>query len=126
KGEPRKLYSFHLCRRCSRKRAQNNTPLFTDPCKPSTYPHALGVRILNNPPSGKSWPSRNETPVVCWRPMISNRGTRVGLAVLGLMALLLTGCPQDPQVRKQQHFERGSRYLSDGKYNEATTRLKNP
>jgi hypothetical protein len=41
------------------------------------------------------------------------------------MALLLSGLPQDPQVRKQQHLERGSRYLADGKYNEAIIELKN-
>src|SRR6185503_7560917 len=47
-------------------------------------------------------------------------------AVLGLLAsLLLAGCFQDAQVKKQQHFERGSRYLADGKYNEAIVELKN-
>src|SRR4030095_7903817 len=57
---------------------------------------------------------------------MQNHSVRVGAAVLGLVAsLVLTGCFQDPQVKKQQHLERGSRYLSDGKYNEAIVELKN-
>jgi tetratricopeptide (TPR) repeat protein len=54
-----------------------------------------------------------------------NRNTALGVAVLGLMALLLAGCPQDPQVKKQQHFDRGSRQLEEGKYNEAIIELRN-
>src|SRR5262245_46787692 len=55
-----------------------------------------------------------------------NHTLRVSAAVLGLVAsLLLVGCFQDPQAKKQHYLERGSRYLSDGKYNEAIVELKN-
>ncbi len=47
------------------------------------------------------------------------------LALTLLTPLVFLGCTQDPVVKKQQHVERGSRFLEEGKYNEAVIELKN-
>ena len=53
-------------------------------------------------------------------------GTKILLTALSvLIPLVFLGCTQDPVVRKQQHVERGSRFLEEGKYNEAVIELKN-
>jgi hypothetical protein len=42
------------------------------------------------------------------------------LAVLcSLLAIALTGCSRDPNVRKQKYFESGERYFNKAKYREA-------
>jgi tetratricopeptide (TPR) repeat protein len=45
--------------------------------------------------------------------------------VLGLLAVLLTGCSRDPNVRKQKYFESGQRYYAEGKYREAVIQFLN-
>src|SRR5438067_10301474 len=45
--------------------------------------------------------------------------------VLALLALLLTGCSRDPNVRKQKYFESGERYYAEGKYREAVIQFRN-
>jgi cellulose synthase operon protein C len=45
--------------------------------------------------------------------------------VLGLLALVLTGCSRDPNVRKQKYFESGQRYYAAGKYREAVIQFLN-
>src|SRR3984957_5704975 len=42
-----------------------------------------------------------------------------------LLALLLTSCSRDPQVRKQRYFESGQRYFEKGKYGEAAVEFLN-
>ena len=42
-----------------------------------------------------------------------------------LAGLVLAGCTQDPNVKKQQYLERGTKYYAEGKYNEAIIQLKN-
>ena len=42
-----------------------------------------------------------------------------------LAGLVLAGCTQDPNVKKQQYLERGTKYHAEGKYNEAIIQLKN-
>ena len=52
--------------------------------------------------------------------------TKLALAALGVLStLVFLACAQDPVVKKQQHFDRGSRHLEQGKYNEAVIELKN-
>ena len=45
--------------------------------------------------------------------------------VLGLLAVVLTGCSRDPNVRKQKYFESGQRYYAEGKYREAVIQFLN-
>ena len=49
---------------------------------------------------------------------------RVAL-VLGLVAVLLTACSHDPNVRKQKYFESGERYYAKEKYREAIIQYRN-
>src|SRR5688572_16363268 len=42
-----------------------------------------------------------------------------------LAAIVLSGCSQNPDVKKRQYLERGTAYHADGKYNEAIIQLKN-
>ena len=59
-------------------------------------------------------------------PRTIGLGTKTLLTALSvLIPLVFLGCTQDPVVRKQQHVERGSRFLEEGKYNEAVIELKN-
>jgi tetratricopeptide (TPR) repeat protein len=45
--------------------------------------------------------------------------------VLGSLAVFLTGCSRDPNVRKQKYFESGQRYSAEGKYREAVIQYRN-
>jgi Tfp pilus assembly protein PilF len=45
--------------------------------------------------------------------------------VLGLIAVVLSGCSRDPNVRKQKYFESGQRYYAEGKYREAVIQFLN-
>ena len=45
--------------------------------------------------------------------------------LVGLALLVVAGCSESPATKKQKALERGERYLSDGKYNEAVIELKN-
>src|SRR5256886_11870454 len=56
--------------------------------------------------------------------MSSSSKSRLVL-VLALLALLLTGCSRDPNVRKQKYFESGQRYYDEGKYREAVIQFLN-
>jgi cellulose synthase operon protein C len=56
--------------------------------------------------------------------MSSSSHFRVVL-VLGLLAVVLTGCSRDPSVRKQKYFESGQRYYAEGKYREAVIQFLN-
>jgi len=56
--------------------------------------------------------------------MSSSSKSRLVL-VLALLALLLTGCSRDPNVRKQKYFESGQRYYAEGKYREAVIQFLN-
>src|SRR5579863_1117992 len=47
------------------------------------------------------------------------------LLVLGCVAVFLTGCSRDPNVRKQKYFESGERYFAKGQYREAAIQYKN-
>ena len=44
---------------------------------------------------------------------------------IGAIALFLTGCSRDPNVRKQKYFESGQRYYEKGKYREAVIQFRN-
>ena len=45
--------------------------------------------------------------------------------ILGSIAILVTGCSRDPNVRKQKYFESGQRYFEQGKYREAAIQFQN-
>ena len=45
--------------------------------------------------------------------------------VIGCVAVFLTGCSRDPNVRKQKYFESGERYFASGKYREALIQFRN-
>src|SRR5438067_12188187 len=47
------------------------------------------------------------------------------LTVLVAVAVLLTACSRDPNLRKQKYFESGQRYFSGGKYPEAAIQFRN-
>ena len=54
------------------------------------------------------------------------RGPVLRLIILySLLALLLTACSRDPNVRKQKYFESGERYFAKGKYREAAIQYGN-
>src|SRR6266480_2601586 len=58
--------------------------------------------------------------------MITLLSARLKLAgIVGLAALVLVACTQDPNTRKLKYVERGTRYYADHKYNEAILELKN-
>lgn len=42
-----------------------------------------------------------------------------------LIAVLLTGCSRDPNVRKQKYFDSGDKYFAEGKYREAAIQYSN-
>ena len=42
-----------------------------------------------------------------------------------LVALVLTGCSRDPNVRKQKYFDSGEKYFAEGKYREALIQYSN-
>ncbi len=42
-----------------------------------------------------------------------------------LVAVLLTGCSRDPNVRKQKYFDSGEKYFAQGKYREALIQYSN-
>ena len=42
-----------------------------------------------------------------------------------LLAVLLTGCSRDPNVRKQKYFDSGEKYLAQGNYREAAIQFAN-
>jgi tetratricopeptide (TPR) repeat protein len=46
-------------------------------------------------------------------------------SLLATIAMLLTGCSRDPNVRKQKYFESGTRYFDRGKYREASIQYSN-
>ena len=48
-----------------------------------------------------------------------------GSTLLGCLALLLVGCSEDPEVKKQRHFSRGEQYLSTQKMDEAIIEFRN-
>jgi len=45
--------------------------------------------------------------------------------VLGFLAVFLTGCSRDPNVRKQKYYESGQRYAAKGKFREAVIEYRN-
>src|SRR2546428_13437431 len=45
--------------------------------------------------------------------------------LLGSLAVFLTGCSRDPNVRRQKYFESGQRYFAKGKYREAAIQYSN-
>src|SRR5260370_14911449 len=45
--------------------------------------------------------------------------------VLGSLAVFLTACSRDPNVRKQKYFESGQRYFAKSKYREAVIQFRN-
>ncbi len=45
--------------------------------------------------------------------------------VVGSLAVFLTACSRDPNVRKQKYFESGQRYFAKGKYREAVIQFRN-
>jgi tetratricopeptide (TPR) repeat protein len=46
-------------------------------------------------------------------------------ALLAFIAVVLTACSRDPNVRKQKYFESGQRYFQEGKYREAAIQFLN-
>src|SRR5260370_18249827 len=44
---------------------------------------------------------------------------------LGSLAVFLTACSRDPNVRKQKYFESGQRYFAKSKYREAVIQFRN-
>src|ERR1700688_4448430 len=47
------------------------------------------------------------------------------ILVLGSLAVVLTSCSRDPNVRKQKYFESGQRYYAEGRYREAVIQFLN-
>lgn len=47
------------------------------------------------------------------------------LLTCSLLAVLVTGCSPDPNVRKQKYFDSGGRYFDEGKYREAAIQYSN-
>jgi tetratricopeptide (TPR) repeat protein len=47
------------------------------------------------------------------------------LLACSLLAVALTGCSRDPNVRKQKYFESGEKYFAEGKYREAEIQYRN-
>jgi len=45
--------------------------------------------------------------------------------MVGLAMLVVAGCSENPATKKQKALERGERYLSEGKANEAVIELRN-
>ena len=45
--------------------------------------------------------------------------------VIAAIAMFLTACSRDPNVRKQKYFESGQRYYDKGKYREAVIQFRN-
>src|SRR5882762_2298844 len=57
---------------------------------------------------------------------VMTRSSLLRLVVLiGSVAVLLSGCSRDPNVRKQKYFESGQRYFAEGKYREAVIQFRN-
>jgi tetratricopeptide (TPR) repeat protein len=55
-----------------------------------------------------------------------SRSTSVRLLLIcSLLALFVTGCSRDPNVRKQKYFDSGGRYFDEGKYREAAIQFSN-
>src|SRR5262252_2306357 len=54
-------------------------------------------------------------------------GSRLGitLTAAAVLAVMLTGCSKDPNVRKQKYFESGQSYFQKGKYPEAAIQFQN-
>jgi putative PEP-CTERM system TPR-repeat lipoprotein len=48
-----------------------------------------------------------------------------GFFVVLALTVVASACSKDPQVLKQQHFERGRQYIAEKKYNEAIIELRN-
>jgi cytochrome c-type biogenesis protein CcmH/NrfG len=48
-----------------------------------------------------------------------------GAALFGCLALLLLGCSEDPEAKKQRHFSRGEEFLSKQKADEAIIEFRN-
>jgi Tfp pilus assembly protein PilF len=42
-----------------------------------------------------------------------------------VLAVLLTGCSRDPNVRKQKYFDSGEKYFAQGNYREAAIQFAN-
>src|SRR5215467_2050784 len=42
-----------------------------------------------------------------------------------IATVMIAGCTQDPNVKKQKYLEQGNRYYAQGKHNEAIIQLKN-
>jgi tetratricopeptide (TPR) repeat protein len=47
------------------------------------------------------------------------------LVLCSLLAVVLTGCTRDPNVRKQKYFASGQRFFADAKYREAIIQFSN-
>ncbi len=47
------------------------------------------------------------------------------LVLLVFVTVAAAGCSRDPDVAKQEHFQRGEQYFSDGKYREAIIEYRN-
>jgi tetratricopeptide (TPR) repeat protein len=45
--------------------------------------------------------------------------------VIACLAVFVTGCSRDPNVRKQKYYESGDRYFAKGKYREAVIEYRN-
>src|ERR1700689_5333301 len=62
-------------------------------------------------------------------PRLENPMMTHPAAVRLLACLLLTaffsGCPHDPNVRKQKYFDSGEKYFAEGKYHEAAIQFLN-
>ena len=52
-------------------------------------------------------------------------GYRRPILVFGLIALLLSACSMDPNVRKQKYFKSGQDYFAKGRYQEAAIKFTN-
>src|SRR5512141_1586041 len=48
-----------------------------------------------------------------------------GLVLLGFLAVVVLGCSEDPEVKKQRHFSRGEEYLSKHNFDEAIIEFRN-
>ena len=57
-------------------------------------------------------------------PMKHSNLLRLSL-ILGCIALFLTACSRDPNVRKQKYYESGQKYYAAGKYREAIIQFRN-
>ena len=56
----------------------------------------------------------------------SNSSYHIRVAILlGCLGIVLLGCSQDPEVKKQKHFSRGQEYLSQWRLEEAIIEFRN-